>query len=541
MQFLVLLKELQQKQGDDAVFEAAYTRGATDLEYFATRYFPHYCEYPFNKFHRDCFKTFKYGAKAQKNVRAAPRGCAKSTFKTLIEVIHSICYGDEDYIVIISNTDIQAKGKLKDIRNELLTNELLIADFRISFPSGKPAETAFIVNSQPFDRNHQTMLSAFGSGAEIRGIRFREKRPSKIICDDIEHSEKVFNEELREKDKDYYYQVVSKIGNRFTNIDFVGTILHRDSLLIKLLNNPAYEGKTYKSIISWSDREDLWAKWREIYNQIEDPDRKDKAHLFYMEHKDEMLKNTKVLWPEYEDYEFLMQEMVEIGRRAFMKEKQNEPLGAEDKVFEKIHWYREVDEGFLVLDTGKIITKEDLISSYGVIDPSTGQTKAKKGRLGDFSCLLTGYEDRFGRCLVHRDWTKRAAPSKYIKEIFLQHEIWDYNKFGVETNLYRNLLLPNIIQERDRIEKETKKLVKIPFYDIENTDNKEKRIFTLEPKVEHGWILFNEALSKTFMNMLIEFPHADHDDGPDALEMLYGLIHKRYKPAAVSLNTMGNR
>ncbi len=532
---------MQDNQNDSAIFQATYIRCASDLQFFAKTYFPHYCDRPFNLFHKDCFEAFRYNERAQKNVWAAPRGSAKSTFKAVIEICHDIAYGVEDYIVIISNTDGQSKGKLKDIRNELLTNERFIADYQISFPNKKPAETSFVVHSKPFGFKHETMLSAFGSGAEIRGIRFREKRPSKIVCDDIEHSEKVFNEEIREKNSDYYYQVVSKIGNRFTNIQFVGTILHRDSLLTKLLNNPAYSGKVFKSIISWSEREDLWAKWREIYTQIEDPDRKEKSDQFYRDNESEMLKGTEVIWPEYEDYQFLMKEMIEIGRRAFMKEKQNEPLGAEDKVFENIHWYREVDEGFLILKTGKIIRKEDLVGCYGALDPATGQTKAKKGKLGDYSCLLTGYEDRFGRVLVHDDWTKRAPPSKYIKEIFEKHEKWKYTKFGVETNLYRNLLIPNIIDERTRRQNQDKKLIKIPFYDIENTDNKEKRIFTLEPKVEHGWILFNESLSKTAMNQLIEFPHGDHEDFADCLEMLYGLIHKRFKPAAISIDTMGNR
>ena len=335
--------------------------------------------------------------------------------------------------------------------------------------------------------------------------------------------------------------MVSKVGTKTTNIEVVGTVLHRESLLKKLLKNPAYQGKTYKSIVSWSEREDLWDKWRQIYTDLDNDSRKEESQAFYDQNQAEMLRGTKVLWPEYEDYLYLMQEMVEIGKRAFMKEKQNEPLGAEDKVFEKFHFYREIDGGIQIESSGATFTWDELHHAYGTLDPATGQTKAKKGKLGDFSCLLSGYHDPKGRLLVHCDWTKRAPPSRYIKEVFEHHERFDYTKFGVETNLYRNLLLPNIIDERNRREKLKKKKIKIPFYDIENIDNKEKRIYALEPKVNHGWIIFNRALSQEFMNQLEEFPHADHDDCPDALEMLWALVHNRFKPAPISMSPMGTR
>ena len=101
--------------------------------------------------------------------------------------------------------------------------------------------------------------------------------------------------------------------------------------------------------------------------------------------------------------------------------------------------------------------------------------------------------------------------------------------------------MTNIIAERTRREKEHKKILRIPFYDIENIENKEKRIYTFEPKVSHGWILFNRALSQEFIRQVLSFPHGDHDDAPDALEMLWGMVNGRYKASALSINAMGAR
>lgn len=512
-----------------------YVRCADDLDLFARYYFPHYCGHPFNQFHRDYFEDVGFGERNVRRSRGAPRGYAKSTLTALIKAIHDLCYGLEDFIIVISNTQPQANGKLKDIRRELLTNDKLIAAYGIKFVGNKAAETSFVVECN----RHQTMLAAYGAGAEIRGIRFGEHRPSKIICDDVEHSEEVYNEEIRQKYENWFFEVISQVGNEHTNIEFIGTVLHRESLLSKLLKNPAYQARLYRAVINWADDEKLWDLWRQIYTNLEDDTRAAKADLFFAENKEAMLKGTKVLWPEKEPYDYLMKELVEKGKRAFMKEKQNQPTGVADKIFEELHWYRETNVGLQIEKTGVVIPWSEIQEwSFGVIDPATGQTKAKKGKLGDYTCILTGYKDHKGRLLVHSAYMKRAAPSAYISEIFEHHEKFKYNKFGVETNLYRNLLLPNILEERKRRGKELKKIIKLPFYDIDNVDNKEKRIFTLEPKVSHGWILFNRTLPQEFISQIEDFPHADHDDGPDSLEMLWGLVNNRYKASAMSLDVM---
>ena len=486
--------------------------------------------------HLDFFKYWNEVERPYRRAIGAPRGFAKSSFSVLIKPIHDICYQLERYILIISDTRVQANLKLKDIRAEILNNVELVSDYELSFPTKKPAESQFVINS----RDHEVKVQAFSTGSQVRGVRFGAHRPSKVILDDAEHSEEVFNEEIRAKHKDWFDEDIANVGDEDTNIELVGTVLHPDSLLINLTKNPAYDSEIYKAIIEWSPNQEIWDQWSGIYMNLENSRRKTDARKFFLSHKSVMLKDTKVLWPEKESYYYLMQQLVEKGRRAFMKEKMNSPMASDECIFEKIAWYREVDGGIEIEETGTFIKWTELEhEGYGVLDPSTGQTKAKRGKLGDFSCLLTGFQDPFGRLLVHDAWLKRAAPTKYINEIFEHHEKYNYNKFGVETNLYRNLLLPNIVKERTNREESLKKKIRIPFYDIENVDNKEKRIYTLEPKVTHGWILFNRKLDINFMNQLLDFPHADHDDGPDALEMLYGLVNKRYGVSPVSLNPVG--
>lgn len=538
IEFRRLLKEFE--ADEEAQIELIRLRCATDLQLFAFVFFPHYCRFPFNLFHLDYFKCAKFGERGIRRARGAPRGSAKSTLVALIKPIHDLCYGLEKYVIVISNTEAQAAGKIRDIRTELLKNAFLIRVYGIKFPRTSVAETKF----EAFAGSHTCRFEAYGAGTQIRGIRAGEARPSKIICDDVEHSEEVFNESLREKYQTWFREDVSKVGDETTNIEFDGTILHRASLLKTVMDNPMYESKLFKAVIHWSERQDLWQQWEKLLCNIDDEQRLAKSEEFYKSNESEMLKGTQVMWPEKEPYLYLMKERLEIGHRAFMKEKQNEPLGAEDKVFQRLSWYYETEQDGVrgvFIEATKVFVPMSRMRAYGAMDPSTGQTKAKKGKKGDFTCILTGLSDQKGRMFVHRDWTQRKPPSEYIKAIFEHHDEFEYEKFGVETNLYRNLLLPNIQAERARLELERKKRLNLPLYDIETIDNKEKRIYTLEPKTNYGWILFNRALSQEFKNQVDDFPHADHDDCPDTLEMLWGMVNNRYKMTAVSINAMGGR
>ena len=534
--FFRLLQQFVIAEDYEAFIDALYYRCADDLETFAIAFFPHYCKHPFNVFHFDTFRNYEFGERGTRRADAAPRGFAKSTIKVLFKPIHDVCYKLEKFLVILSYNEAQSAQKLKDISAEFLTNEALHLVYGRFLPNRSVNATDFVAHNQ----GHSCRLLALGSGTEMRGIRYRDARPSKIILDDIEHSTEVENEMLRDKVEAWYFDVVSKIGDEETNIEIVGTVLHERSLLKKLIQNPRYSSREYKAIISWSDRKDLWDKWTSIYVNLDDEDRLDNARKFYEENEEEMMKGVEVLWPEKEPYYALQEEIIETGIRSFMKEKQNSPMSDEEKVFtpESIWWYTEVEHGFLIERTNVLVPWQAL-TAVGAIDPSTGQRKPTANKKPDFTCITAGYRDLKKRLFVDMDFTKRVPPSVFIEKIFELHEQYEFYKFCVETNLFRNLLLDNIRKERDRIQKEKGKRIDIKWYDLELHDNKEKRIYSIEPKVFHGHILFNrDKMSTEFMNQMYDFPKAAHDDCPDSLEMLWGLVQNKYSIAALNKNTV---
>ena len=82
-------------------------------------------------------------------------------------------------------------------------------------------------------------IEAIGSGKKIRGRRHKQWRPDLIVCDDLENDENVNTPEQRKKLRDWFYKAVSKAGDTYTDIVYIGTLLHFDALLANVAKNPS--------------------------------------------------------------------------------------------------------------------------------------------------------------------------------------------------------------------------------------------------------------------------------------------------------------
>jgi len=92
---------------------------------------------------------------------------------------------------------------------------------------------------------------------------------------------------------------------------------------------------------------------------------------------------------------------------------------------------------------------------------------------------------------------------------------------GVESNQFQELLA-------DEFDRQAKELGRppLPIWCINNTKKKELRIRRLGAYLSRHELRFRADSPGTRMlvNQMREFPLADHDDGPDALEMAIRLM-----------------
>ena len=521
------LKLLRHSKNHAQINFFIHSRGFKDFSFFIHYFFPHYQEYPESIFLRNETTLFDPDAKGDWGCLCAPRGYAKSTFFALYQVVHAVVYGYKNYALIASDTQAQSHQKVKSIWTELVHNSRLHRVFgRFLNPKNSGAERLLCSNGKS-----ETLIESVSARTEIRGKRHGIHRPDLIILDDYEHSTEVRNERIREKTEQNFKEVFLKLGSEKTTIVVVGTVLHKQSLLSNLLDEPHWNGRFYKAVIEWADRRDLWGEWREIYIDTDKhPDTKTRmevAREFYEKNKEEMDKGTQVLWPERFSYYSLMEEYIKLGHRAFYKELQNEPIGDESGVFEHLYRFKEQWPILEIEHNGARIDGERL-ESFMAVDFSHGDKKETSTRKGDFTCVVAGlYDPRRRRLFVMEATLKREAPSKTIERIFEWHMDQEFTKIVLEANSMP--LLRKVLMDTQK-----KRKVKLPFYLHEQTENKEARIEAIEPWVTNRRILFNETLPEELFQQFEDFPNAGHDDAPDAVELLWSSVTGRYQVQALN-------
>ena len=489
--------------------------GAIDMEFFGRAYFPHYFSRPSPEFHRELDAIWQQGVlkgryplspaeirtisrlPGVRRAVAAPRGHAKSTNLTFKGTMHSTLYGYKHYPIIISDSSEQAEGFLDNIRVEFEENTAILEDF------GQLAGSVW--RSNVLVTKSSIKIEAIGSGKKIRGRKHRNWRPDLIILDDVENDENVRTPEQRGKLKDWFDKAVSKCGDDYTDIIYIGTLLHYDSLLARTLKNPAYRSIKYKAVVSFSKADDLWRQWESIFTDLDNDSRAEDALAFFQKHRAAMLAGTQVLWEEKLSYYDLMVMRVSEGEASFNSEEQNEPINPDDCLFmeEWFDYYNEAEAGFC----------DPAFDFFGFIDPSLGKTKRS-----DFSAIVTLARHRAsGYMYVVDADIERRHPDRIIADV-LAKERWlrssfghGYRKLGAETNQFQWFL-------KEELAKASAKAgLYLPIEEVQQTSDKVMRIQTLQPDVKNKYIKFNRR-HKRLLEQLTQFPMGAHDDGPDALE-----------------------
>lgn len=516
-------KELQSRylSGENLFGETGLRKelAAFDLSYFGRAYLPHYFIRESPAFHEELDVIWEQGVMKGKNpliagngidrmdgsrhAVAAPRGHAKSTNFTFKDSIHAVLYRYKHYLIIISDASEQAEGFLEDIRNELEDNYNIIQDF-----GRLKGEKAW--NSKTLLTSTDVKVEALGSGKKIRGRRHRNWRPDLLLLDDIENDENVNTPEQRRKLDSWFKKTVSKSGDTYTDIMYIGTILHYDSLLANTLKNTGYTSKIYRSILSWADNQGLWDEWESIYTNLFNDYHKEDARAFYEANEEEMLKGTEVLWREKWSYYDLMKMRVDEGVASFNSEMMNEPIDPDAALFNE-EWFDFYEDGEYDFSSPDFIL-------IGANDPSLGKNK----RSDTSSIISLALQISTGYLFVVEASVERRKPDVIITDVIETHRRFKrdykkgYYKFGVETVQFQ-FFFKEVMAEKSRKSGEY-----IPIEEIQSTQNKQLRIESLQPLVKNHYIKFSRK-HKTLLQQMKEYPMAKNDDAPDGLQMAVAL------------------
>jgi predicted phage terminase large subunit-like protein len=380
------------------------------------------------------------------------------------EPLHDICYNLEKFIIIASDTTTQAEDFTTAIKLELEDNPRITHDFGDLIHK---SDVGYHYND--FITANGIRILARGTGSRIRGLKHRQYRPTKFVGDDIENDENVQSLDQRKKTMNWLLRAVrGGLEPDQSKMFIIGTILHYDSVLAQLTDpkkNKKWNKKIYRAIRT----------------------------------------DGTVLWPERWSKEKLEAEKEIIGSIAFNQEFQNDPIDPETQIFRE-EWIKYYDPATIDINDMDI---------FSATDPSVA-----KSEQSDYQAVITVGIPRAGEkkgfiYILDAD-IGRTSPKKLAMKMFAKYDRYRCIAHGFEDVAFQDVMKQWI----DDLSRENR--IYLPCVGIPQKSDKVQRITRLSPLVENGTILFRRDQT-LLIEEIIHFPKADHDDGPDALEMAVGL------------------
>lgn len=484
--------------GFDASPKAAAARRAKvfdpigGYEYFVNTYFPHYIRSAEKSdLHKYLFQRLPEvlrEAEGCPEAIGAPRGEGKSTQVTQLFTLWCIVTGQKHYCVIVMDSIDQAYPMLEAIKAELEFNPRLKTDFPEACGAGRVWQAGTIVTA------NDIKVQVAGSGKKLRGLRHGPYRPDLTVLDDIENDEQVRNPEQRDKLNAWLTKTVLPLGGVGQKYDviYIGTILHYDSVLNRTLQNPFWRSVKFKALLKWPDNMALWDKWEALYRNEGEP----VADAFYQMHRAEMEAGAQTSW-KARGVLALMKIRARDGHATFDSEYQNDPVSGDAAIFSNALQYWTQLPGDLIY--------------FGALDPSLG----KAGGSRDPSAIVVaGYQRSSGKLYIVEAQIKKRLPDLIIEDVIRLHKQYRCKMWFVETVQFQEFLKDELVK------RSAQRGMPVPARAVKPISDKIMRIETLQPHMVNGLILLH-ASQTTLEQQFRHFPKADHDDGPDAVQMVW--------------------
>lgn len=252
-------------------------------------------------------------------VIAIPRGHAKTTLAKLAVVWHFL-FTPITFIVYVGNTADSAVNAVKDVM-DFFDNPNFIKVFGvIQYEVEKRGEGEFIffVNT-PFHGRKRCILKARGCGQQLRGLNIGNMRPQLAIVDDLEDAEDLQNEELRKKNKHWFFGTFIKaLDRQFNKVVFIGNLIDRNCLLKVAIDSPRWHSMVLGCILK--NGQPLWPElWglTELIEDFQEYQRLGLTSLWFAEMMNVIIAgDNAIIMPE--DIHYLPKPMFGVAKHGFI-------------------------------------------------------------------------------------------------------------------------------------------------------------------------------------------------------------------------------
>ena len=430
----------------------------------------------------------------------APRHHAKSTAITHCYTLAAVLFKDRRFVVIVSDTYEQAVLFLQDIKKELTTNDDLIQLFGV-VRLEKDAENELIVKMLDGQRFR---IIAKGAEQKMRGLKWDGMRPDLIICDDLENDEIVLNQERREKFRKWFDNALLPARSDRGIVRIVGTILHLDSLLERLMPKDWDRQQVKRGEIvveplrSYgvpAKRRTSWVAYRY------------RAHSPDFEH---------ILWPSKWPKEKLQverQRYVDAGNpEGYAQEYLNYPID------DSVAFFRSAD--FLTYREDDVANRA--LKNYIAVDLAISE----KSR-ADYSVFIVGSLDDQGTLYIRDLIRSRMDAKEIVDTFFALHKRYDPEMFTIEGSMIEKSIGPFLYEQM------SKRGQYFNLYTENPTKDKETRARSIQARMRAATVKFNKAADwySDLEQEMRQFPKSRHDDQVDAIAWLGLTLDKMVEAA----------
>jgi predicted phage terminase large subunit-like protein len=471
----------QHIQGDRKIRMAT---AAQSHEWFFSLYLAEYLAYTTAPFQQEIFNLTER-TDINHVVIVAFRGSGKSTMVTLSYPIWAILgVQQKKFVLILSQTQNQARMHLANIKREFENNELLRADFGPLEEESDEWGSSSLVLIQ-----YGARLSAASTDQSIRGIRHGKHRPDLIICDDVEDLMSVKTYEGRNKTHNWLTGEVIPAGDNNTKLVMVGNLLHEDSLLMRV-----------KARFDAGDMDGVFKAYPVVSDE------------------------GQILWPgKYPDLNAVEAARRKLGNdRAWLREFMLKIVPEEDQVILQ-EWIRYYDE---------LPPKDSPSLRYKAIGIDLAISLRNTA---DFTAMLSAEVHGLGEKMkVYILPNPVNAHLSHLKTLEKAHELVD--KLGNKSNV--KLFVEEVGYQGSVIEQLTKDNYKAEGVKVRGQD-KHARLLSVSHLVESGKVVFPRYGSHQLLQQLIGFGGERYDDLADAFSILLEKVLEHDHKPSVGTVTIG--
>jgi hypothetical protein len=395
-----------------------------------------------------------------------PRGFSKTTLAGIAFPLYNIVFQELKFAVYISATASHAEQQLANQKRQLESNPRILHVFGNLKPTMQDSASW---RQEIYETTTGMVMRAAGRGGQVRGMNHNGQRPRLGVVDDLEELDLVQTPEQRQKTKRWVYSDLLPILPAMDpDAGFVvlGTLLHNDSLLMTLSDDPQWNVVRFGAYDKQGDL--LW------------PENMDEAKL-------EREKQSAVLSNTLSEYYMERFSIIRDARNADFKEE-----------YIKFGGPTQDEQLFTTLYCDPAISEKPTADhcTFSVVAMSTKAriyVRKSTGQIG-------------------------MSPRDVVNQMFRLYAEYRPDRVGIESNAYQMALVHLMREEMFR-----RKL----YFEVIPVNNSKKKAMRvkgiLQPRYAAG-VMYHEGRFVELETQLLQFPNSKKDDYADGLAGAVSLL-----------------